>query len=402
MSIVHVPWRRPMDGRDPEEQNRTATPLELFLDLCFVVAVATMGKAMHHDIVDGVGFGLVEYLFLFFALWWAWVGYAWFASAYDSGDVTFRLVTFATMASVLVFSAGIPAATGHDHDVRLVVVAYVAMRLLMVPMWLRVAREHPGGRRTALAYAGGISALQALWLAWILVPHGPVQLLALGGLVAAELVLPWYAERESGIPFHPDHIAERHHLFAIICLGEVVLATSQAINGALEDGGFSGNLVLVATASLLLVFSMWWLYFKRDMADTLREAMRVPFEYAHYFVFGAIAMVGVSLGIIVDQIRHEDEVSPWATVLMLAGSACVYLLGLTVVHALADRRPQALANPLLVGGLAMVLGVGGTLVTDEIGVPVLLVALVMVGAVVHHQLAGRGGGVVFEEKRPNA
>lgn len=400
MSIVHVPWRRPMDGRDPEEQNRTATPLELFLDLCFVVAVATMGKAMHHDIVEGVGFGLVEYLFLFFALWWAWVGYAWFASAYDSGDVTFRLVTFATMASVLVFSAGIPAATGHAHDVRLVVVAYVAMRLIMVPMWLRVANEHEAGRRTAVSYAGGVSALQALWLAWLLVPHGLVQVLTLCALVVAELALPWYAEREADIPFHPEHIAERHHLFAIICLGEVVLATSQAINGALEEAGFSGNLVLVATASLLLVFSMWWLYFKREMADTLREAMRVPFEYAHYFVFGAIAMVGVSLSIIVDQIRHRDDVSPWATVLMLASSACVYLLGLTVVHALADRKPQALVSPLLVGGLAIGLGVGATLLTDEIGLPVMLVALVLVGAVVHHQLTGRGG-VVFEEERPN-
>lgn len=402
MSLVPVPWRRPMDGRDPREQNRTATPLELFLDLCFVVAVAAIGEAMHHDIVHGVGFGLVEYLFLFFALWWAWVGYAWFASAYDSGDVMFRLVTFATMATVLVFAAGTPAATGDDHDARLVVAAYVVLRLLMVPMWLRVAHEHEGGRRTALSYAVGVSAMQALWLGWLLVPDGLPQLLTLVALVVAEMALPWTAERGTSIPFHPDHIAERHHLFAIICLGEVVFATSQAINGVLDDAGFSGNLVLVAAASLLLVFSMWWLYFKREMADTLRHALRLPFEYAHYFVFGAIAMVGVSLSIIVDQIRHEDEVSPWATVLMLAGSATVYLLALASVHALADSRPQALLNPLLVGGLAMVLGVGGTRLTDEIGVPVLLVALVLVGAVVHHQLTGRGGGVVFEETRPNA
>ena len=31
--------------------------------------------------------------------------------------------------------------------------------------------------------------------------------------------VPWFAEGERQIPFHPDHIADRHHLFAIICLG---------------------------------------------------------------------------------------------------------------------------------------------------------------------------------------
>ena len=38
-----VPWLRPMEGRSPDEAHRVATPLELFFDLVFVVAVASAG-----------------------------------------------------------------------------------------------------------------------------------------------------------------------------------------------------------------------------------------------------------------------------------------------------------------------------------------------------------------------
>src|SRR5688500_8412200 len=41
---------------------------------------------------------------------WAWVNYTWFASAYDSGDIVFRLLTFVVMSGVLVLAAGTPRA----------------------------------------------------------------------------------------------------------------------------------------------------------------------------------------------------------------------------------------------------------------------------------------------------
>ena len=107
-----VPWHRPMSGRDPEESHRASTPLELFFDLCFVVAVAAAAATLHHDLTLDHLDGLVGYAMVFFAIWWAWVNYSWFASAYDSGDVTFRLLTFVVMTGVLVLAAGTPALPG--------------------------------------------------------------------------------------------------------------------------------------------------------------------------------------------------------------------------------------------------------------------------------------------------
>jgi low temperature requirement protein LtrA len=42
-----------MLSRDPAEEHRAASPLELFFDLCFVVAVAQAGERLHHALAEG-------------------------------------------------------------------------------------------------------------------------------------------------------------------------------------------------------------------------------------------------------------------------------------------------------------------------------------------------------------
>ena len=102
------PWHVPMTGRDPADPQRASTPLELLFDLCFVVAVASVAQALHHDLVDGqIWHGLVNYLAIFFAIWWPWMNFTWFASAYDTDDVQYRLITFVQIAGVLVVAAGV-------------------------------------------------------------------------------------------------------------------------------------------------------------------------------------------------------------------------------------------------------------------------------------------------------
>lgn len=64
----------PMAARSRDERGRTATPLELFFDLCFVVAIAQAGARLVHALAEGhPGTGVVGYFFVFFGVWWAWV-----------------------------------------------------------------------------------------------------------------------------------------------------------------------------------------------------------------------------------------------------------------------------------------------------------------------------------------
>ena len=57
-----------MSGRDPEESHRSATPLELSFDLCFVVAVAAAATTLHHDLALDHPDGLVGYAMVFLAI----------------------------------------------------------------------------------------------------------------------------------------------------------------------------------------------------------------------------------------------------------------------------------------------------------------------------------------------
>ena len=165
------PWVRRMSGRNPDEAHRASTPLELLFDLTFVVAVARAGIELRDALAQGhAGHALAGYAVVFFGLWWAWVNFTWFASAYDTDDVPYRLLTLLQMAGVLVFAAGIPAAFEHFDFVK-TVVGYVIMRLALVAQWLRAARGHPEGRAGTLRYAAGVTVVQLCWIGWLFLPR---------------------------------------------------------------------------------------------------------------------------------------------------------------------------------------------------------------------------------------
>ena len=46
---------------------------------------------------------------VFFAIWWAWMNFTWFASAYDCDDVPYRLAVFVQIAGALILAGGIPS-----------------------------------------------------------------------------------------------------------------------------------------------------------------------------------------------------------------------------------------------------------------------------------------------------
>ena len=383
MPVSHVnvvPFRRRMQPRDPHETHRVATPLELFFDLVFVVAIASAAAGWHHGLAEGHLGDLVGFLMVFFAIWWAWMNYTWFASAYDCDDVVYRLLTFAIMSGSLLLAAGTPAlfATGQSG---LVVAGYAVMRFAMVAMWLRAAANHPEGRRTALWYAGGIAVVQLLWIGRLALDGPAVLMTSFWLLVVLELLVPVLAERHGVTPFHPHHIAERYALLTIIVLGEVILASVQAVQGALGQGRQPG-LVLVIVGGLLSVFSMWWLYFKRDHAVLFEGSTRITFAvgYGHYAIFASAAATGAALAAAVDLVQGEAHTTARVVGLAFAGAVAVYVWALALLHAAVDgeRRERLVGG--LVGTLALVIAA----VSPSVGATVLLVGLLLALAVAQH------------------
>jgi low temperature requirement protein LtrA len=165
-------WRRVMMARDREQEYRSSTPLELFFDLCFVVAVAQAGNQLHHGLADAHGWHawgeLPGYLMVFFAIWWAWVNFTWFASAYDTDDVPYRITTLVQITGALILAAGVPRAFDRDQF-GVVVIGYLVMRLAMVAQWLRAAWSDPTHRVTALRFAAPLVADPVTVIAVIMV-----------------------------------------------------------------------------------------------------------------------------------------------------------------------------------------------------------------------------------------
>ena len=183
-----------MTARSPHETHRTATPLELFFDLVFVVAIAQASSGLHHAVAEGHALeGLFGYLMVFFAIWWAWMNFTWFASAYDCDDVPYRLAVFVQIAGALIMAAGVPAMFEARAPNTATVGGYVVMRLAWSRSGCARRPSDPQHRITALRYAAGITVLQVAWVAMLLVPA----LWVPGFLVfaALELLVPVWAER---------------------------------------------------------------------------------------------------------------------------------------------------------------------------------------------------------------
>ena len=146
-----------MTGRDVAQVHRAATPLELLFDLAFVIAFGTAANELAHALVeDHVRVGVVGFCFATFAVSWAWINFAWFASAFDTDDWIYRLTTMVQMVGVLILALGLPdmfasLEEGEVLDNRVMVLGYVVMR---APDGLPVDAGGPPGPRPSPGRAG--------------------------------------------------------------------------------------------------------------------------------------------------------------------------------------------------------------------------------------------------------
>ncbi|QVQ52598.1 low temperature requirement protein A [Spiractinospora alimapuensis] len=379
-------WRRPMRGRDTAERHRASTSLELLFDLCFVVAIGLAATQLSTTIVEGdARNGVLSYLEVFFAIWWAWMNFSWFASAYDTDDVAYRVMALIKISGVLVLAAGVPAVF-HDTDLRVVTAGYCIMRLAMVGQWIRAAVEHPEGRPAAVRYAAGIFVVQLGWIARLALPEEWASWGFLV-LVVAELSVPVWAERVRGTPWHSGHIAERYGLFTIIVLGEVVLAATTAVQSALKDTAALDELIIAAASGLLIVFAMWWLYFDllaESPTTGSRGSTTFVWGYAHYFVFASAAAVGAGLEVIIDMDTGHTHLSAGQASAALAVPLAVFLACLWFLR--ASFHP---GHPFR--HAAILLGAALVLLTLTTPVPLPLIAGVITLLTVGHVVVRDNG-----------
>jgi low temperature requirement protein LtrA len=309
------------------------------------------------------------------------MNFTWFASAYDNDDALYRLGVLIEIAGALILAAGVPRAFASD-EWGIVTLGYAVMRVALVAQWLRAARDDPEHRATDIRYAIGVGVCMIAWGLRLLLPSGWA-VAAFVVLAAAELLVPVWAERVGATTWHAGHIVERYGLFTLIVLGESVLSATLAIQSALDAGQALGDLAGIAVGGLLIVFSMWWLYFAQPAEDLLARARdqfgvsswheSFVWGYGHYVVFSSAAAVGAGIGVAVDQAGHHAHISARGATLAVAVPVALFLLSVWALHlGTATRGPIRRAMPFVA---ALLVGLAA------VGAPIVVLGLVLAGLV---------------------
>jgi len=390
-----------MTGRDPDETHRAATPLELLFDLTFVVAFGIAADELAHYLAeDHIRTSLLGFGFVAFAISWAWINFSWFASAYDTDDWVFRMLTLLQMVGVLVLALGIAdvyASIDHGTYVNngVMVAGYVVMRVAMVAQWSRVAREDPPRRRPAMTYVVTILVAQAGWVALAIAKTSVGTMFAWAAvLILIELGGPYLAEtRKGGTPWHPHHIAERYGLMVIIALGEALLGTIAALGAIVgpEGQGWSVEAAVVGVAGVTLTFGMWWIYFVVPCGEILerRRGRSFGWGYGHIPLFAAVVASGAGLHVAAYLVEGETKLDVFDTLLTTAIPVAIYVLGIFVLYTYLVQTIDPF-HFLLIAITVLLLGVAVAMAAAGVSIEwcLLVLSLVPWVTVVGYELVG--------------
>ena len=328
-------------------EGERVTPLELFFDLVFVLAI-TQCTALMAD--HPTWSGLAQGLLVLGVLWWAWVGYAWLTSIIDPEEGAVRLVIFAAMAALLIVALCVPEA--FDGLGLVFALAYGAFRVSHIALFILASPDDAALRRSVIGLAVGTAVGVSL-----LVTASLFDGVAQGSLWALALFLdmagPYFFGSE-GWQLVPAHFAERHGLIVIIALGESIVAIGIGAAGALDFG-----IGVVAVLGVALAAAQWWIYFDvvalisaRRLAEApsgrvQNELARDSYSYIHFLLVAGIVLVALGLK---TAIGHADEHLHDVPAFALLGGTAAYLLGLV---AFRYRHVQTINRQRL--GLAIVL-----------------------------------------------
>jgi low temperature requirement protein LtrA len=300
------------------------TPLELFFDLVFVLAL-TQCTALMAD--QPTWEGLAKGMLVLAVMWWAWVGYAWLTSVIDPEEGAVRLVMFAAMAGLLIVALCVPGV--FTDEALLFAGAYGVVRIAHLALFFLACRDDPLLRRavfTGLTVSTAV-AIGLLVIASFLdgIAQGAVWALA----IAIDMGGPLF-HGQDGWRLVPGHFAERHGLIIIIALGESIVAI-----GIGAEGNVTAGVVIAASFGVMVAAAMWWLYFdvvalaaERRLADAApgreRNTMaRDSFSYLHLPMVAGIVLLALGLK---KTLEHVEDPLKLVPAVALLGGTALYLV----------------------------------------------------------------------------
>ena len=335
----------PVQARTPRlsavlREEERVTPLELFFDLVFVLAITQCTALMAaRPTWEGIARGLV----VLGLLWWSWGGYAWLTSVVNPEEGAVRIVMFAAMTGFLVVALCVPGAFG-DEAV-LLVGAYAVVRAAHILLFGLASRDDAGLRRSVVGLGTSSAVGVGLLIAGAFADDD-LQLATWAVALLLDMAGPYFYGVE-GWRLVPSHFAERHGLIVIIAIGESIVAIGAGATGDVDAG-----VVAAAALGMVVAAALWWLYFdvvalvaerRLSSATPGREQnsmARDSYSYLHFPLVAGIVLVALGMKKTLGDVDHHLKLVPAAALL---GGTAAYLLAhvafrLRNVHTLNRQR----------------------------------------------------------------
>ena len=324
------------------------TPLELFFDLVFVLAITQCTALMA---ANPTWAGLGKGLLVLALLWWAWVGYAWLTSVVDPEEGVVRFAIFGAMAALLVVALCVPQAFG--DEALLFAFAYGAVRAAQIALFTIASRDEPGLRRSVKGLAGSTALGVGLLVAGA-AAGGGLQIALWVLALALDMGGPYLFGSE-GWKLVPGHFAERHGLIVLIALGESIVAI-----GLGAGAGVDAGIVAAAVLGTAAAAALWSLYFDivalvavRRLSNAAEgrernEIARDSFSYLHFPMVAGIVLLALGLKKTLGHVEDPLKLVPAAALL---GGTAIYLLAHV---AFRWRNVHRFSGPRLLAAVVLV------------------------------------------------
>jgi low temperature requirement protein LtrA len=345
-------WHDPPRLRTLEadgEDERHATWLELFFDLVFVVAIAQLADGLAED--PSVH-GFLVFAGLFVPVWWAWVGFTFYADRFDTDDPPHRVLMLVGMFTVAVLASVIPEA--FHGDTAAFALAYAAVRAVVVLLNVRAWWHLPSARPLLNIYIPAFTASVVLFLISAAVePPYRYWLWALA--LAIDLGTPiGSGMRIRVVPIHASHIPERVGLFTIIVFGESILGVvvgTTTVSWDLESAA-------VAALGFAIAAALWWLYFDYVDTSVVRGTVLAgqTYLYAHLPLLIGLAALGAGIKLAI-KATAEAGLANEASWIIGIGVA-LFMASVAVMHLATTHSRRDVDLWLRVGTAALALGLG--------------------------------------------
>jgi low temperature requirement protein LtrA len=310
-------------------------------------------------------------------VWWAWVGYAWLTSLVEPEEGLVRIAMFAVMAALLIVAFAIPEAFG-DRALGFAI-AYGAVRLGHIALFLLASRGSAGLRRSVVGLAVGTAIAIALLVAASFVDGAPQ-----AALWMIAILIDWGEPALFGVDhwrLMPAHFAERHDLIIILALGESVVAL-----GVGADLEFTTPVLVAAVLGIALASALWWIYFDVVAPVTERRLTRAAegrernalardsYSYLHFPMAAGIVLGALGVEAV---LAHTNQPLGTVHAFALLGGTAIYLLAhvaLRLRNARSVNVERLVLAIVLLGLVAVAVNVDA--IWSLIGVNLLLWAMI--------------------------